>query len=66
MDEKFLKDYNLNELKNKDKIISNFKDSFETLQSLYYDEMQKELKSKGIEIETLSIVLRIIYVRFAI
>lgn len=55
LDEILLKDYNLNELKNKDKIISNFKDSFETLHSLYYDEIQKELKSKGIEIETLSI-----------
>lgn len=46
-------DYNLDELKNKDKIISQFKDSFDTLNSLYYDEMQGQLKFKGIESDKL-------------
>lgn len=68
MDEILLKDYNLDELKNKDKIISKFKDSFDTLNSLYYDEMQGQLKSKGIESDKLDtkIVFRICDVRFAI
>lgn len=54
LDEKLLKDYNLAELKNKDKLISNFKDSFDTLRMMYHAEMEVEFESKGIERDKLT------------
>lgn len=53
-DEKLLKDYNLAEFKNKDKLISNFQDSFDTLRVMYYAEMEIVFESKGIEKDKLT------------